>query len=597
MFEKVLSHIFSLNQWRKKHLSQNTFLIIAAAITGAVGGLAAALLKTATHWVAHMVNQDSNGIYRYYLLLVLPIIGLFLTVLYIRVFIRKHTFRKGIPPVIRSITKNRSRLDFHNIYSQIITSALTVGMGGSAGLESPAVNSGASAGSNLARLFGLNYRERTLLLACGGAAGIAGAFDSPIAGMLFSLEVLLPAFSIPAITPLLISSAVGSVISRFVYNKPLFVFVTDSWAKEGFWIYVVFGILAGFYTVFYAFINEKIYKSFEKIKNAYVKVAIGGIILGVLIMFFPALYGEGYVDIQRLLDGHYTSLLGNSFFSEFKEITWAIVLFAVFSLIGKTMASAVTMGSGGNGGMFGPSVVIGGLMGFVFAFSLNSLGWTHLNITHFIVVGMAASVSGVMHAPLTGVFLSAEITGSYVLMVPLMVVSGLAYFINKNIRVYSIYTKNLAETGELVSEKSKDRMVLEQLKIKYLLKKDLLVLKSDLTPKFMKDDIISSSQSIFPVVDENGVFLGILHIEELLEIIYNPEDDSKNSIFKDLVQPNHEVVKIDSSMEEVLQTMENKNLLILPVTDNQGVYLGVISKNSIFTLYRKFLKHQRNLSV
>lgn len=449
MLDRLLRLLITFNQWRKSHLSQNTFLLIAAGLVGALGGLAAAVMKKLTHLVAGYLQNDLQGGHKFLLYLFLPLFGLALTVLYLKLFIRRKPFRQGITPVMTSILHGRSRLDLHNIYSQIITSALTVGMGGSAGLESPAVASGAALGSNTGRLFGLNYRETTLLLASGAAAGIAGAFGSPVAGMIFALEVLLPAITVPAIIPLLLASAVASVVSRLVYNEPLFAYVPGSSALDNFWVYVLFGVACGLFSVYFAQVNELVLGRFKRIRGTWAKVGFGGLGLGAMIALFPALYGEGYITIQYLLDGNYTSLMTNSLFPEFQDIGWALLLFTALTLLFKAIAPAVTMGSGGNGGMFGPCVAIGGLLGFLFAYSLNMTGFFHLQVTHFIVVGMAGSVSGVMHAPLTGIFLAAEITGGYTLMVPLMVVSAIAYFINKRIRNYSIYTKGLVESGSL----------------------------------------------------------------------------------------------------------------------------------------------------
>lgn len=595
MYEKLLRYIVSLNQWRKRHISQNGFLIIAAAMVGALGGLGSSVLKKLTHLVANFLQNDFQHQSRFYLYFFFPVAGLFLTVIYLKLFIRKRNFRSGIPPLIKSITQGRSRLDFHNVYSQIITSALTVGMGGSAGLESPAVSSGAAAGSNLGRLFGLNYRETTLLLACGGAAGISGAFDSPVAGMLFAIEVLLPSFSIPAITPLLISSAVASVVSWMVYNRPLFVYVTDTPLTEGFWIYVVFGIVSGFYSVYYGYMNERIHKRFNKIKNSYSKALVGGLSLGTMITLFPALYGEGYISIQKLLDGDYQSLLINSLFAGYQQTTWFLILFALLSLFAKVIASAVTLSSGGNGGMFGPSVVIGGLMGFIFAFSLNQTGWFDLNVTHFIIAGMAASISGVMHAPLTGIFLAAEITGGYILMVPLMVVSAIAFFINKGIRKYSIYTKDLAEQKNLTGAGNEDERILSRMMLKYLIDRNYVRLHQEDTPVRRREDIIHSDKTVFPVVDEQGSLIGLLNIEQLLEAIYSPDQKSMDTPVQQLVQPLTDFVRADASMQEVLQRMDKKDLSILPVVGLNNIYLGFVTRDAIFSKYRKLLLSRDSL--
>ncbi|HET8572707.1 MAG TPA: chloride channel protein [Edaphocola sp.] len=594
MYEQLLRHIVTLNQWRKRHISHDNFLIIAAAIVGVFGGLAAALLKSLTHFVAAFMQNDFHWQYKYYLYFFFPLIGLFLTVLYIKTFIRKHDFRHGIPPLIKSISKENSRLDFHNIYSQIISSALTVGLGGSAGLEAPAVASGSAIGSNVGRLFGLNYRETTLLLACGGAAGIAGAFNSPVAGMIFAIEVLLPSFSIPAFIPLLIASAVASVVSQMLNSEPLFAYVAHNWIVDAFWFYIVFGVIAGFYSVYFSRLNTYLHKVFDKINGAYRKALVGGIALGVMIAVFPAVYGEGYISIQKLLDGRYESLLTNSFFSGYQHITWVLIAFAALSLMAKTVACVVTMSSGGNGGMFGPSVVVGGLLGFVFAFGLNQTGFVHLNVTHFIVAGMAASVAGVMHAPLTGVFLSAEITGGYVLIVPLMVVSAISYFINKGTLRYSIYTKRLAEQDIVVAE-NKDASVLTQMKLKYLLEKDFVVLHPEDTVTSREKDIIHSEKSLFPVVGQDGKLLGLLGIETLLEHLVSHQPEMRQQTIAQLVQPVNDAVCINAKMRAVMQLMDKKNVRILPVVDEEEQYLGFITKTGIFNRYRKLLVRQNDI--
>lgn len=581
-----------INDWRKRKISKTNFLIIAAAVVGVLGGVASSLLKKLTHYIASFLQNDFHWQYKYYLYLFFPLIGIFLTILYIRIFIRRHKFQHGIPAILYNISRNSSKLDFHNIYSQVITSAFTVGLGGSAGLEAPAVASGSAIGSNIGRLFGLNYRETTLLLACGAAAGIAGAFNSPIAGMIFAIEVILPEFSIPAVIPLLLASALASVISKLLYSEPLFALVTKDWIVEAFWYYIALGVLIGLYSVFYSKLNSKIFKLFDKIKNRYNKAWIGGITLGILIALLPALYGEGYITIQKLLNGDYTSLLANSLFGQYQNITWALVLFAALSMAGKTFASVITMASGGNGGMFGPTVVVGGLFGFVFAFGLNQTGIIHLNITNFIIAGMAASVSGVMHAPLTGVFLAAEITGGYVLMVPLMIVSALSYFINKAILKYSIYTRGLAEQGHLLSHENKDNSVLRSIKLKYLLEKDFVILKPDDTPKERSNDIIHTKRNIFPVVDDEGILTGLIYSDNLLELLVSNNEEDGKRLIKDIAQPAQKVIHLNTPMTDVMQIMDSQDLRILPVVDNNNKYLGFVTKNSIFIKYRTMLKRQ-----
>jgi len=595
MYEKLIKYIEKINQWRKQRISNSNFLILAAAIVGILGGITSSVLKELTHYVANFLQNDLHWQYKFYLYFFFPLIGIFLTVFYIRTFIRRSKFQHGISAILFNISHNSSKLDFHNIYSQVISSALTVGLGGSAGLEAPAVASGAAIGSNIGRFFGLNYRETTLLLACGGAAGISGAFNSPVAGMIFAIEVIMPEFSIPAVIPLLISSAISSVVSQIIYKEPLFVLVTKGWIIDAFWYYIVLGIIIGIYSIYFSRLNTYLVGVFGKIKNQYNKVWIGGITLGIMIALLPALYGEGYITIQKLLNGNYQSLLANSFFSKYQEIGWALVIFGILSLVGKTFASIITMASGGNGGMFGPSVVVGGLLGFAFAFGLNQTGMVHLNVTNFIIAGMAASISGVMHAPLTGIFLAVEITGGYVLMVPLMIVSAISYFINKRIVKYSIYTIGLAKQGNLVSQENKDHGVLRRIKLKYLLETDFVILRPDDTPRSRSADIVHTTRNIFPVVSKEGELTGILYSDQLLELLVSSKPEDQNRLIKEIAQPPDKIINVNTSMYEVMQIMDSQDTRILPVTNSQNTYLGFVTKNGIFNKYRHILMRQANI--
>jgi len=557
-----------------------------------LGGVTSSVLKELTHYVANFLQNDLHWQYKYYLYFFFPLIGIFLTVLYVRTFIRRSKFHHGIPPIIYDVSHGSSKLDFHNIYSQVISSALTVGLGGSAGLEAPAVASGAAIGSNIGRFFGLNYRETTLLLACGAGAGIAGAFNSPIAGMIFAIEVILPEFSIPAVIPLLIASAISSVVSQLIVSKPLFVLVTSGWTVQAFWYYILLGILGGIYSIYFSRLNSYIHRLFAKIKNQYNKVWIGGIILGAMIALLPALYGEGYITIQKLLDGNYQSLLANSLFPKYQTVGWILVVFAVLSFVGKSFACAITMSAGGNGGMFGPSVVVGGLFGFVFAFGLNLTGVVHLDVTNFIIAGMAVSISGMMHAPLTGIFLAAEITGGYSLMVPLMIVSAISYFINKGVLKYSIYTRELAEQGELVEQEDRDHNVLRRIKLKYLLEKDFVILRPDETPASRSADIVHSNRNVFPVVNMSGELTGVLFSDKLLELLVSNKPEDKNQLIRDISQPPDKTIDINTSMYDVMRIMDTHDTRILPVVDDNNTYLGFVTKNGIFNKYRHILMRQ-----
>ncbi len=593
IYDKAIRYIEKINQWRKLRISNSNFLIIAAAVVGIFGGVTSSLLKEMTHSVASFLQKDFHWEYKYYLYLVFPLIGILLTVLYVRTFIRRSKFQHGIAPILYNISHNSSKIDLHNVYSQVISSALTVGLGGSAGLEAPAVASGSAIGSNIGLFFGLNYRETSLLLACGAAAGIAGAFNSPVAGMIFAMEVIMPEFSIPAFIPLLIASAFSSVISQLIYHEPLFIFVTKGdWVLKSFWYYPVFGIIVGIYSVYFSKLNTYLSGRFTKIKNRYNRVLLGGIALGIMIALLPALYGEGYITIQELLDGHYHSLVGNSFFSKYQDISWVVLSFAALTIIGKTLASIITLGSGGNGGMFGPSMVVGGLIGFVFAYGLNLTGMTDINVTNFIIAGMAASLSGVMHAPLTGIFLAAEITGGYALMVPLMIVSAISYFINKGSLKYSIYTLTLAQQGNLIAAENKEHVVLRRIKLKYLIEKDFVILRPDDTPRSRSFDIVHTTKNIFPVVAADGELKGLIFSDRLLELLLSANAEDQLRPMKDIAQPPDRVITVNTPMYEVMRIMDSLDFRVLPVVDAGNKYLGFVTKNGIFNKYRHILKRQ-----
>jgi len=590
MNEKVLALITRLNQWRKQRISNETFLIIAAAVVGILGGLAASMLKQLTHLIEDFLQNGLHWQYKYYLYLVFPLIGIFFTVIYIKTFIRRSKFQHGLTPIIYNITHNSSRLDFHNIYSQIISSAITVGFGGSVGLEAPIASSGSAIGSNIGRFFGLNYREVTLLLACGAGAGIAGAFNSPIAGMVFALEVLLPAFSIPVFIPLLISVATASVVARIFYSKPLFVLVTEGWVMSALGFYILMAIAIGAFSIFFVKLNFRIHKLFHKIKGTYHKIWIGGLIIGLFIALFPALYGEGYITIQHLLNGNYHSLLANSFFSAYQHNAWILIGFAVLTLFGKSLASLITLNSGGNGGIFGPSLVMGGFTGFIFAHTINQLGGIQLNTTNFIVAGMAAALSGIMHAPLTAIFLIAEITGGYELMVPLMLVSAISYFINKAALKHSIYTKSLAEKGELETDAGRERSILQRIKLKYVLETNFVILKPDDTLQSRAQDIIHTEKNIFPVVDPDGRLQGIVYGEKLLELLVSGDRQATVSQLQDNTLY---FINAGANMFEVMQKMDQEHIDIFPVVDNDMQYKGFVSRTGILNKYRALLRRDQ----
>lgn len=591
MYVKFVNYIDKLNRYRQSKISNRNFLVIAALIVGVLAGLAAALLKAITHHIEAFLQTGLQWQYKYYLYLLFPTIGILLAVLYTRKFIRKGKFETGLTPLLYTISKKSSKVEPHNVYSQIITAALTVGFGGSTGLEAPIVTSGSAIGSSLGRFLGLSYREVTLLLACGAAAGIAGAFNSPIAGIIFAVEILLPEFTIPAFVPLLLASATAAVVARFFFNEQLFYLVTEGWETSSLFYYVLLACFIGLFSIYFGKANTVIKGFFYKISHPYKKVIVGGLMLGALVFLFPTLYGEGYITIKSLLNGDTSAVINNSIFSSYDQFPSAIILFTIITIFAKSVATLVTLGAGGNGGIFAPSLIIGGLIGFVLAFTINTLGIAEVNTANFIVAGMAASLGSIIHAPLTGIFLIAEITGGYILMVPLMVTTAIAYLINRSANKYSIYTKPLADKGELSHHEDKDTTVLNMMKLKYLIEKDYLKLNENDLIKDRMNEILQSKRNVFPVITTEGKFKGLLYVEDLLRESEIKKADSALKIVE-LMKPAPDVVNEKAELKLVLNKMEIENIWLLPVIDSEDGFIGFVSKTAIFNKYRAMLSRQ-----
>lgn len=588
---RFFKKIDQINQWRMKKVSNRNFIIILAFLVGIVGGLMASILKRLTHFIAATIQDDIDWKVKYSVYLVFPLIGILLSVFFVRKFLKGKKMEHGITPIIYAISRKGSRLDPSNIYSQVVTSAITVGFGGSCGLEAPVALGGSSIGSNIARFFGLQYKEVTMLLACGAAAGISGAFNSPLAGMIFAIEILLPEFSIPVFIPLLISSALASVVSRILYSEPLFSTFNSDWQVSALLFYLLLAVMVGLYTIYFARVSRTVGKWFAKVKNPYSKVWISGISLGLMIFVFPALYGEGYITIQQILNGQFNAIVKNSLFSDYKDIGLVVLGYTILTLFGKSFAALFTLNGGGNGGVFGPSLVMGGLLGFAFSYGVNLTGMAELNVPNFVVAGMAGALSGIMHAPLTGIFLIAEITGGYTLMVPLMLVCSISYLINRAVLKHSIYTKVLAESGDLISYEDKDRSVLSMMRIKYVLETNFVILRPEETPKSRQSDIIHSKRNIFPVVSHEGKFMGILYSEFLFSVLLG-EVDGGDTTFEKLAQKPNDTVNINENMEIVMAKMNKDDTWILPVLGNENKYMGFVSKSSVFNKYRALLIRQ-----
>lgn len=573
--------------WISGKLSPRQILVFSSIFVGLTAGLAAVVLKTAVYYIHHSITHDYHIKYQYFFYLIFPTIGILLTVW----FVQKHLKGKlgrGTANILNAIAKKSSFLPKDQMYSHIVTSALTVGFGGSAGLESPMVVTGAAIGSNYAKTHRINYKDRTLLLACGAAAGIAAAFNSPIAGVLFALEVLLADVSISAFIPLLIAAATGGLLSKIILQEDtLFSFkLIQPFDYHNTPFYILLGALAGFVSVYYARVYLKI-ESFlkPKKKNVYGKAVFGGIVLAILILFFPSLFGEGYESIKTLSHLNPEKIFEHSILVDFVSSKWMVVLFIVLTMFFKTIAAAITIGSGGNGGNFAPSLFVGAYLGFAFAYILNLLGITQAPVSNFTIVAMAGILSGVFHAPLTAIFLIAEITGGYELMIPLMIVSATSFMISKYFEPYSMDIKRLAKKGRVFTS-DKDKNILTSLKISNLTETDFQIVTPDLTLGSMVEVVRHSKRNIFPVI-ENEILVGVIVLDNIRDIMFKHDMYDKVYV-KEIMRKPFATIDPDEEMASVMKKFDETGAWNLPVL-KEGRYIGFVSKSSIFVQYRNRL--------
>ena len=574
-----------IHLWRTKYVNDQAFLIIASIVVGIIAGLAAVLLKTSVHFL-QLIPELYQKYFDFNLWLIFfPIFGIILTILIIK-YLLKDKIEKGLGAILYSISNKSSIIKISNTYSHLLTSGITVGLGGSAGLEAPIAVTGSAIGSNISSFFNLGHKERTLLLACGAAAGIAAVFNSPIAGVIFALEVLLAEFSIPAFIPLLISAASGTIISKLLYKGSIFYLISNDWVISAIPFYIILGVICGLISVYMKRTTLSIEGYFHKKNMKALKTFLGLVLLGLLIFLLPPLFGEGYTSIESLLKGNFSDILNYSLFESFKNNAWFILAFVVAIIFLKVIATALTIGSGGNGGIFAPSLFTGAFTGFGLSYFVNTIGIGHLYITNFIVVGMAGVLSGVVHAPMTAIFLIAEITGGYSLFVPLMIVSALSFFITRIFEPHSIYTKRLAQQGQLLSD-DKDNNVLLNLNLSDLIEKDFIVLNSK--DPFLKliDAFSKSKRTIFPVIDENNNFIGVVYLDKVKDLLFKSELYKKIKIAE--IAEEIETIDISENMNTVMSKFEKSNLWNIPILNDKN-YVGFISRSNIFTYYRRTLK-------
>ncbi len=582
---KKINFIEKAINWIHEKTSEKQFLIFSSILVGISAGIAAVILKLFVHAIRHYLVDEFLLKYDFkYLYLVLPLIGIGVTILIIK-YILHNQLSKGNTDILFSIAKKSSFLPFRQMYSHVITSAFTVGFGGSAGLESPIVSTGSAIGSNFARTYKLSYKDRTLLLAAGVAGGIAGAFNAPIAGVLFALEVILVDISITTFIPLLIAAASGALISKIILHESnlLFFKLKQPFDSNNILFYLLLGVLAGMVSLYYVNFFDKVESKFHKIKSRFSKWVIGGISLAFLFALFPSLFGEGYESIKALSEFRTDDLIKDSLLLKFIDSKWLLLLFIILTLLFKTIAAAVTLGSGGNGGNFAPSLFVGAYLGFAFSFFLNLIGFKDIPVSNFTIVAMAGILSGVFHAPLTAIFLIAEITGGYELIIPLMMVSSISYVIVKHFHPQSLDIRRLKDRGTIISE-NKDTSILSKIDVKEMIETDFATIHFKATLRDIVETIKHSKRNTFPVVKLNNKLLGIIYLDNIREEMFNPELYDKVTA-KEVMRKLSMVIDTKEDIFSIMRKFEESGQWNLPVVEND-IYIGFLSKSSILDKYR-----------
>lgn len=581
MKNTVLENINLFIRLLKKRLDHKTFLVLASLFVGLFSGIAAVALKKLVHFFQTEPGLLLQKYSMQYLVPIMPLIGILLSVIIIQIFF-KGKFTRGLSNLIYMIVRKDSDVPRRKILSHLLTSGVTVGMGGSAGLEAPIVLIGSSIGSNVAKDLKLNYQTRTLLLACGAAAGISAIFNSPIAGVIFAVEILLPEIKISSFIPLLIASASSAVLSKFLYSGQLFYLVTEGWHFYAIPYYIVLGLLCGVISL-YIIKSTLFYEELIlKINNQYARAFIGGIILCGLIFLLPPLYGEGYSIIIKLLNGNESELLKSSYLNFSSDSNISILLILAIIIVTKVIATSFTLGAGGNGGIIAPSLFTGAITGYFLAKLMSYLGIVELNYANFLVVGMAGILSGVLHAPLTGIFLIAEITGGYTLIVPLMIVAALSFFISKYFNPDSIYTTVLSRRG-IKFRSEKEKYFIRQTSLEELIEKDFESVSPNISLRELAKKITQSKRNLFPVLNEKSQLVGVITLDDIREVMLNSEVYDVILAYE-IMNTNFVTVELDTDINKLMEIFEKKPIWNLAVT-NRGRYVGFISKSNIFNKF------------
>jgi len=584
---KDISLLDRFINWREKHVPQNQFILLLSLIVGILSALAAFALKHLIHFIQHLLTGGFDPHTFNWLYLVYPVIGIFITGLFIRKVVRDD-ISHGVTKVLYAISCRMGKIRRHNTWSSLIASGITIGFGGSVGAESPIVMTGSAIGSNLGSLFKMEKKVMMLLIGCGAAGAVSGIFKAPIAGLVFVIEVLMIDLTMSSLLPLLISSVTAATLSYILMGtEATFEFhMENAFSIARVPHVMMLGVVCGLVSLYFTHVTIAVERQFKRLSNPYARLAIGGGILSVLIFLFPPLYGEGYETINHLINGASDNIiLDNSlFYGHAKYILVYMFLIVAF----KALASTVTNCAGGCGGIFAPSLFLGCITGYLFASICNMTGiGLPVSDKNFALFGMAALMSGVFHAPLTGVFLIAELTGGYALFLPLMIVSVCSYL---TVRVFdnnNIYAVRLAQRGELITH-HKDQAVLTILKVADVIEKNFMRVSPDMDLGQLTSVVAKTKRNIFPVVDTANRLVGIIHLDDIRHIMFRQELYHRYSVAT-LMREVPDRLSIEEPMEAVMRKFEETGAWNLPVEDINGEYIGFISKSAIFTAYRKTL--------
>lgn len=571
-----------------RRFSERQLLFILSVVVGIVVGTVGHILKESIHFVQSLVTNWGNIANVNFLYLIFPAIGIIITVLFVKYWV-KDDISHGVTKIFYAISRKESRIKAHNCYSSVVSSSITIGFGGSVGAEAPIVLTGAAIGSNIGQFMRLKYNYITLLLGCGAAAAIAAVYKAPIAGFAFVLEVLMLELTFTSVVPLLIASVTAATTTYLLVGiEPFFGNITPGFQLGNIPYYAILGIAGGLASYYFSRSTMWIEGKFAAITSRVRKIIIGGSVLGLLIFIFPPLYGEGYTVIETLLSGETGDIFNHSLFYNIQGQFSTLALYALGILLFKVIAMTMTNAAGGVGGTFAPSLFVGAMLGFIFAITTNYFLDANLPISSFTLVGMAAVMSGVMKAPITSMFLVAELTGGFQLFLPLMLTSAVSFALSYYFDPYSIYTKRLASRGELLTH-NKDDNTMQFMRTSELIETDFMTVNRSGKLRDMIQAVETSPRNLFAVVDNKYRLVGIITLDDIRSDMFKPAKWDRMPLTEYTSQPPERIYE-DEEIRSVVEKFENSRAWNLPVVARNGKYLGFISKSRLMTAYREQLQ-------